>query len=385
MKTFLFVAAGFLMMLFMGTVYAWSVFRVEVETVYGANTLQSGLPYMTSLFFYAVSMMLTGRFLTLKNTKIFALFGAGMIAAGWLLSSQAGSLTTLTLSYGLFIGVGVGMVYGVPVCIMNQSSARSGLYTGIILSGFGASPLVSAPLVHNLIETVGLSDAFFAMGVLSAIVLTPLSLVMKGEKRLDCAHNSPEAPFSKSAFALLYGMFLLATTIGLMMIGLTHRIGVLNYGFNVRRVVVLLSVFAVLNGLARPMFGHLVDKKGFLLASFLSVGLLLLASLLAMVNQGDALWLFAASMGLFWFNLGAWLSMMPACVKEYFGTSRYAELYGLLFTAYGFGAIFGTILSGIILDVFLATTYLYAAIFLVVVLVVALGVVLKNLRLNASS
>ncbi len=382
MKTIGFLLSGFMLMMLMGTVYSWSVFRVEVELVYGTNTLQSGLPYMTSLFFYALSMMVTGRQMTSKNTQSIVLIGVLLIVLGWFLAAQSNSLLQLTIGYGAFIGIGVGMAYGVPVYIVNQRYEKSGLYTGIMLSGFGASPLVTAPLVHYWVQNYGLSQTFLWMSGLSLIILMPLVLVFHSKHSTDQTKQAIEKPYSSKTFALLYILFLVATTIGLMMIGLSYRIGVVNYGFNVNHVAVSLSLFAVLNGISRPLFGWIIDKKGFIYSSTLSSVLILLAVIVAFLNQGNMLFLFAISMGLFWFNLGAWLAMLPASIKLYFGTHLYAKRYGLMFTAYGFGAIIGTVLSGLVLDVFVNTYYLYILVFGIVLFILY---VITQLKKSASA
>ena len=367
------------MMLLMGTVYTWSILRVEVENVYNTNTLQSGLPYMTSLFFYALSMMITGRLLKQKNTQKIAIIGVLLISLGWLLASQSGTLISLTLSYGVLIGIGVGMVYGIPIFIINQRFKKSGFYAGIVLSGFGASPLLTAPIVHLWIQNVGLQQTFLNMSMISIIILLPLTFLLKYSQDSISTHPSLTVkPFSLKTFVLLYTMFLLATTIGLTMIGLSYRIGVVNYGFNTNAVAMSVSAFALMNGLSRPLFGKIVDAKGFLYAAGLSIILVNLATLIAVMNQGDNLLLYGISMGLYWFNLGAWLAMLPASIKHYFGTHSYAKNYGLMFTSYGFGAILGTLFSGTVLDLFFSTRYLYFAVFINFSFLVIISLFLKK-------
>ena len=358
MKAIVFLLISFIMMLFMGTVYTWSVFRVEVETTYQLSTLQSGVPYMISLFFYALSMMITGRILTLNNTRKIAFIGFLLITLGWFLASQASTLLVLSISYGALLGFGVGMVYGVPVFMVQKQYQKSGLYTGIILAGFGASPLITAPLVYQLIDMLGLNETFLVMTFISAFLFIPLTLTLK-TKNEALLIEVVQKSFSIKTYQILYGIFLIATTIGLMMIGLSYRIGVLNYGFNTTHIALSLSFFAVLNGLARPIFGFLMDKKGFIFSARLSASLIIIASIIALINQGNSIQLYIVSMGIFWFNLGAFLAMLPASIKHYFGTFNYAKRYGFMFTSYGLGAIVGTILSGILLDLFSATHYVY--------------------------
>ncbi|MFW5894362.1 MAG: MFS transporter [Bacillota bacterium] len=363
MKTVGYLFGNILMMLIMGTVYAWSVFRVEVERVLEVGTLESGLPYMTSLFFYAFSMMVTGRFLNRSNMRKIVVAGSLLIGIGWFGSVYASNLAFLTFFYGVVIGSGVGMVYGVPVFHINHTyDEKSGLFTGIVLGGFGASPLVTAPLVSQVISVGGLQDAFMVMAVASVLVMVPLSLMFKPFPSKEDPLEEARVPFDQGLFVKVYALFLVATSIGLMMIGLTYRIGVVDYGFETGAVSFAMALFAVLNGLARPVFGHLMDRIGFIKSATLSTALIVLGALLAFLNHGESVLLYGLSFGLFWFNLGAWLAIVPAAIKEYFGKAGYARRYGTAFTAYGLGAIVGTLLSGVLLDWLSDTRYVYALI-----------------------
>ena len=81
-------------------------------------------------------------------------------------------------------------------------------------------------------------------------------------------------------FMLLYMLFVLGTSVGLMMIGLSLQVGTL-YAFNLNHITLLLSIFAVFNGLSRPLFGYLMDKFIF----WLSIGLIILASFIGLIQS----------------------------------------------------------------------------------------------------
>jgi len=123
-----------------------------------------------------------------------------------------------------------------------------------------------------------------------------------------------------------------------------------------------------MNGIARPIFGKLMDQKGFKFSVLLSLFLMAVASIIGLVNQGQHLLLYVISFGLFWFNLGAWLSIVPATIKEFYGIQQYSKKYGLMFTAYGIGSIFGTLISGTIMDLFNWTGYLYILVLILIVI-----------------
>ena len=384
-KHTLMIVSSLFIMLLMGTVYSYSVFRFHIQNQYQTSTLESGLPYMTALFFYALSMMMSGRLINTKNLRLMVVTGTIMIACGWFISGFAQSFALLVLSYGVLLGTGVGMVYGVPIFIVQKLfPKRSGYMAGLILLGFGMSPLLTAPLANSLISLQNLDTTFLIFGLLTMIIQLPLSFVF-------IVKEYPvfkKEPFEQSIhlhlkpFKRIYAMFVIATTIGLMMIGLSYQIGVIHYAFQVREVTLSLSLFAVGNGISRPLFGKIMDKKGFHFAVRLSLALMVIAAILGLVNQGEHLILYMFSFGLFWFNLGAWLSIIPATIKEFYGVKQYAKKYGVMFTAYGIGSILGTLFSGTIMDLLGWTTYLYV---LILVLILISIIILSKTQMNLRS
>jgi predicted MFS family arabinose efflux permease len=62
--------------------------------------------------------------------------------------------------------------------------------------------------------------------------------------------------------------------------------------------------------------------------------------------------LYLVAFCLFWSALGGWLAIAPATTLRCFPAGRYAEIYGLVFTAYGVGALVGTLAIGQLRDWF---------------------------------
>jgi MFS transporter, OFA family, oxalate/formate antiporter len=359
------ILSSILMMLLMGTVYAYSVFRYHIEAEYQVSTFLSGMPYMTSLFFYALSMMISGRLLKPSRLRRFVFLGTLLIALGWFISGLTTQFIVLILSYGILIGTGVGMVYGVPIYMVQKLfPKKSGMMTGIILLGFGMSPLVTAPLASALIQNTDLQTTFYIFSILFIVIQLPLSYLFILKEYTEFKAITPDTIVHErlKPFKRIYGLFVIATTIGLMMIGLSYQIGVVYYAFDARDVTLSLSFFALMNGVARPLFGRLMDQKGFRFSVLLSLFLIAVASIIGIANQGEHLVLYVISFGLFWFNLGAWLAIVPATIKEFYGIKQYSKKYGIMFTAYGIGSIIGTLISGTIMDVLGWTGYLYIVI-----------------------
>ncbi|MCK7487463.1 MAG: hypothetical protein MZU97_19610 [Bacillus subtilis] len=124
--------------------------------------------------------------------------------------------------------------------------------TGIILLGFGMSPLLTAPLASVLIRQTDLATTFLIFGGLTLAIQLPLSYLFLIKESNELKSIPPEAKSMDvlKPFKRIYSLFVIATTIGLMMIGLSYQIGVAHYGFDAGDVTLSLSFFALLNGIA---------------------------------------------------------------------------------------------------------------------------------------
>lgn len=370
MRTPTIIITSLIMMIMLGSVYTWSVFRIPVEEYYAVNTFLSGLPYMTSLIFYAFAMVITGRFLTFKTVKIIGLFGVFFIVFGWIMAGFTSTIFGLIIMYGVFIGTGVGMLYGIPIMIIQSLfKQNSGFYTGLVLGGFGLSPLVTAPFIKTLLNRYSLQHTFIVMGLSVFVILVFATIKLSAIHKQDTpVVDSGSTIHLDKRFFILYGIFLLGTTIGLMMIGLSYQIGVQYYTFTPVTVTVAMTVFALANGLSRLLFGYLSDR--YKVSSVMSVALLVLlvSGMIAYVNNGSYYGFYLLSFSGFWFILGAWLAIAPSAIKTMYGLENYSKRYGILFTAYGVGAVIGVSSSGLLLDALNKTRGLYMGIIVIGVL-----------------
>jgi MFS family permease len=268
------------------------------------------------------------------------------------------------MSYGLLLGTGVGFLYGVPMYIVQKTFTKNiGLMTGFILMGFGLSNTLMTPVVTSLIRENSMQSTWMILGWVALIVfsLSIWPLFQTIENQPPTIKKEPLA-FDQKAFRYLYMVFVLSLISGLTIIGLSYRIGVVNYDFDQEFVTIAIAVFAFLNGVSRPFFGKLVDQFGFFKVAFFSLMSLIVSGLISVFNGGQYPWLFAISYGAFWFGLGNWMALMPLSVQTLFPKPMFAQLYGILFTAYGLAAIIGTLFSGAILDLTASTWPIYAAI-----------------------
>lgn len=389
-KRWIYIFLGIIIMMCLGTVYSWSVFRVPVEVEFSANSSQSGMPYMTSLAFYAGFMCLTGKYLDKYNPRKILTLGLSLVSLGWILSYFTTNIYTLTLTYGVIIGSGVGIAYGVPMTTVSKwFPEKKGLAVGLVLVGFGMSPLVTAPIARFIVEHYGVMNAFLVLGISFGIIGLILSIPikypddeiinLKVENKAGTSDFETKDMIKNPNFKWLYLSFFIGTTIGLKLVGITGNIGLKLVEMNSKDAALFISIFAIFNGLGRPFFGWFVDKYSVRHAMFLSYTMILFASIIMIFVKSGNFIMFGVAFSIFWFNLGGWLAIAPSATMKLYGTHHYSQNYGVVFTAYGIGAVAGVSLSGVLLKLFTG----YSALFYLVLILSLLGIIIAG-RLKIS-
>ena len=153
----LMVAAALVLQLCLGVLYAWSVFRAPLMKQFGWTVKEAGYPLMASFFFFAVGMIVAGRWQDKAGPKKVAIFGGVLLAAGCFLAGAIGqTVGGMVFAYGILGGLGVGFAYVTPIatCIKWFPDMR-GTITGLAVFGFGAGTLVFGPLINKLIASIG--------------------------------------------------------------------------------------------------------------------------------------------------------------------------------------------------------------------------------------
>ena len=386
----LFVVLGIVMNVCLGAVYAYSIFLKPVKEAFaGISAFQANQPFMVFLAFFAVLMFFGGRVMEKLGPRKMGMIGGIIVGLGWLLSAFAPNIWILTLTYGVIAGSGVGLVYGCPVAMGAKCFPdRKGLAVGLIVAGFGGSALITGKIANALIPSVGLSTTFMYFGIAFGIILVVLSLPF----RFPAAGWTPAGwkPAAGAAAAVdfipgemiktgtywgLFLCFMIGAVAGLMAIGISKPVGNEIIRISGETAATLVGVFAIFNALGRPLFGFLTDKITPRYATILNLLIILIVSVIMITaKEGDTM-LYTISFIGFWLCLGGWLAIAPTATAAFFGMKNYAKNYGVVFFAYGLGAIIGGVISGQAKDVFGTYTYAFypTAVLAVVGLVLAVA------------
>ena len=177
----IFVVIGLLINVCLGSIYAFSIFRKPLETLWEITSSQSGYPFMVFLAVFAIAMPLAGNLIARWGPKKTATLGGLLAGTGWIAASFSADIATLTLLYGVIGGAGVGIVYGCPIAVVAKwFPQKSGLAIGLTVMGFGISALVTAPLMKAMIDNpdIGILHTFLYLGIAFLVVITLLAQLL---------------------------------------------------------------------------------------------------------------------------------------------------------------------------------------------------------------
>lgn len=177
-KRWFILAISCLINLCLGSIYAWSVFATAM-TEYFNQTLGLNLGAADLAIVYTIAnsvgpiTMISGGWFNdrLGPKKVIALggimFGGGMIASGF-----ATSVGFLIISYGLVLGLGLGMAYGATIstCV-KYFPDKPGLIGGLTTAAYGLSSVILPPIIALIVSTYDATIAFKGIGAVFLVVV----------------------------------------------------------------------------------------------------------------------------------------------------------------------------------------------------------------------
>ncbi|MDT7777688.1 MAG: transporter, family, oxalate/formate antiporter [Acidobacteriota bacterium] len=353
-------AAGVLMQVALGAVYAWSVFRAPLVKQFGWSISEVTLTFTISIFVLGLAAFFGGLWLNRKGPRVVALTGGILYGLGVFLASfSANKLWWLYLSYGLIGGIGLGLSYIVPVAVLVKwFPDRRGLITGVAVGGFGAGALITAPVATRLIQSVGVLNTFAYLGVAYLIVTVAASLFMRNPPEGWRPEGwtptaSQTAQRSRSDYTLgqalktwqwyaLWLLLFLNTFAGISIISQEAPIFQELVGVSAVVAASMVGIASIGNAFGRVFWAwvsDLITRRATFFVMF--VVQVLLFWFLPSVN---AVWLMTIVTFVVLMCYGGGFGTMPAFAADYFGSKNVGPIYGLMLTAWGCASAVGPLL-----------------------------------------
>ncbi|MCJ7693003.1 MAG: OFA family MFS transporter [Sedimentisphaerales bacterium] len=358
--------AGMGINLALGILYTWSVISKHIPAEWGWNEDDKSLPYMFACLIFSLVMVPAGRMQDKIGPRIVASIGGVLVGIGFILASTTTSLWGFVLGFGVLAGAGIGFGYAsaTPPAVKWFSAAKTGLITGIVVSGFGLASVYAAPATTWLIENFGFQKTILTWGIAFLIAVVGLAQLLKPPpKGYVPVGSSPVQPpvagakkeeflpkelFGTVQFYLIWFMYACGAGAGLMIIAKLATIAKIQA--NISLGFILVAVLAIGNGGGRILAGMLSDKigrKATMLICFVSQAILIL--LLSRATEGSVLASIPVLTVISMFigaNYGANLSLFPSITKDFYGMKNFGVNYGLVFTAWGVGGFLLAKLAG---------------------------------------
>ncbi|MCW5637265.1 MAG: MFS transporter, partial [Rubrivivax sp.] len=153
-----------------GIAYSFAAFFEPFVGEFGATRADVSLVFgVTGLVYFVLGAfggMLADRF----GPRIVTSAGMATIVAALVAGSAAGSMTQVTLAYGVVLGVGVALVYTPAIgCVQPWFTRRRGLAAGIASAGIGAGTLLVPLLAAAAIAQWQWRGAMVALAAFVAV------------------------------------------------------------------------------------------------------------------------------------------------------------------------------------------------------------------------
>jgi len=347
---------GFLLSLMGGMSYAWGSFVLPLVQNWGWTTAQANMPFTVMIIVFSIAMIPAGWLQDKFGPRKVAAVGAVLFLVGYSLAALMlfySNPLWLTLTYGGGVGIACGLTYSTIAPTARKWFAdRPGFAVSIAVMGFGLAAVVFAPLKKGMIRYLGVDGTLFVIGIFVAVVAfigarliknppqewSPPSPSNSYNEKEEETNVTPREFIKTPRFYILW--LALASVIGggLTAIGLLTAYGELELQLAPAFAALAVSFYSLANGVGRPAMGWLADRWG---AIKVMIGVYIIQATVFIIFPWAAttpLRLFVCSL-LLGLGYASTFALFPVVVAAVSGTKHLGMNYGLVFSAFGLGAV----------------------------------------------
>ncbi|XP_069140900.1 monocarboxylate transporter 12-like [Argopecten irradians] len=336
-------------------------FDEDVEKTSWASSLYLGMLSITGV----LASVLINRF----SCRVTTIVGAVMMVASFITCAYLPSLNLVIVFYGVFAGVGTGLVYSASVVVLGFNFHRKrNIATGIAVSGCGVGTFVLAPAIEAAREEYGNNGFFFIVaaialqGVVFGCLFFPSELESEHQQmKYTKSNQEQKCDILKSAlpsFGLLknipylclcVSMFLACAGVYLVYVHLPRY--AIEMGASSLSAAFLISVSGVCDCVSRILTGMAAQDEDIdeIVIYFGTFGLLGLSTLLvplyATTYTGQLV--YAVLFGMY---SGCCYSVMNTIIIDLVGVSELANGVGIYLFFCGVGSLIGPPIAGAVID-----------------------------------
>ncbi|CAG9614462.1 putative MFS-type transporter YhjX [Bacillus rhizoplanae] len=354
----------------LGTIYTWSLFNQPLVNKFGWNLNAVAITFSITSFSLSFSTLFASKLQEKWGIRKLMIIAGLALGIGLMLSSQVSSLPMLYVLAGVVVGYADGTAYITSLSnLIKWFPERKGLIAGISVSSYGTGSLIFKYINGKLIDSVGVSQAFFYWGLIVAILVVIGACLIHKAPEQDTVHETVSHDYTTREMLrtkevyLLFIMLFTSCMSGLYLIGMVKDIGVQLVGLSVATAANAVAMVAIFNTIGRIILGPLSDKIGRLKivsATFVIIGMSVFVLSFVNLNYG----IYFACVASVAFCFGGNITIFPAIVGDFFGLKNHSKNYGIVYQGFGFGALAGSFI-GVILGGFKPTFLVIGALCIV--------------------
>src|ERR1700688_5156035 len=160
--------------------YVWTLFTKSFQ-----DNLHSNLPAIQITFSIVIVLQtwlspLQGYLVDKFGARLLIAIGCLLSGLGWVTSAYVTSLAGLYLTYGLFCGVGTGIVYvGIIGLMVRWFPDRRGFATGMVAAGYGFGAIATTFPIDSMLKSAGYRQTLVVFGIILGLVGALAALAMR--------------------------------------------------------------------------------------------------------------------------------------------------------------------------------------------------------------
>ncbi|MFJ3481874.1 MFS transporter [Pseudomonas sp. NPDC090202] len=349
------LGSALILALSLGTRHGFGLFLPPMSAQFGWGREVFAFAIALQNLIWGLAQPFTGALADRFGAARVVLIGGVLYAVGLVLMSMADSPTSLSLSAGLLIGIGLsGTTFSIILGVVGRAlpAEKRSMGMGLASAAGSFGQFAMLPGTLGLIGWLGWSLALVALGLLVAFIL-PLVAMLKdkpipprvGEQTLREALH--EACTHSGFWLLAFGFFVCGFQVVFIGVHLPAYLVDQHLPATVgTTVLALIGLFNIFGTYVAGWLGGRMSKPRLLTALYLLRALVIALFLWAPLTQVTA-YLFGIAMGLLWLST---VPLTNGTVATLFGVRNLSMLGGIVFLFHQLGAFLGGWLGGVAYD-----------------------------------
>jgi len=176
----LYFFVAFVLLMFFGLIYAWSLFVDPLEAEFGWDRSATSVVFTLSIITFCAGMLVAGALEERTSPRTVMLITAACLGLGLIASAFTESLPFIYATYGVLVGAGVGLGTDVVMSVtLKWFPDKQGLASGAMLMGFGGGTMLLSPVVTTMLGALGWRMTFGALGAVFVVLVGAGAFIMK--------------------------------------------------------------------------------------------------------------------------------------------------------------------------------------------------------------